>query len=271
VLADDRVIFERWQPDDGVVDQPAERTNDRLAADFPADTVLYAELPEFGKVLSALGGAIAGDARRLGGEEVAAQVDQVETVLGRSLGEVGDWLGDLAIGMPLTNALDVPALGLVGEATDEDEAADMFERLVGLLRLSGTPIVEDEIDGARLVRVDMPFLFGSIELEAMLDDGNLLLGTGGFVEWHSGATGSGLAGDGAYASALTEAGGPDNAGLVYFAFDRVLQAMRDEPSLQPPGWLELEPRLGAVRDAIMATFVDGDRVRSRLEIRLSDP
>ncbi|MGH2385210.1 MAG: DUF3352 domain-containing protein, partial [Candidatus Limnocylindria bacterium] len=48
VLAEDRVIFERWQPAGTGVAQPAERQNDRLAADFPVETSVYAELPEFG-------------------------------------------------------------------------------------------------------------------------------------------------------------------------------------------------------------------------------
>lgn len=72
-------------------------------------------------------------------------------------------------------------------------------------------------------------------------------------------------------SALDEAGGVENAGVVYFSVERILEALRADPAGQPEDWAMLEPRLASIRDAIMVTFVEDGSVRSRLEIRLADP
>ena len=267
VLAEDRVIFERWQPSGTSVSQPAERQNDRLAAGFPINTSVYAELPEFGRLLSAIGSAIAFDAERLGGEEGAREVARVEALLGRDLGDIGDWLGDVSFGV---GADGLPAVGVVGEVHDAESAAQMLDGAVDLMAGPGAPVDREDINGVQLVRMEVPFLFGSITVELALADDRVLFGSEGFTDWVQSAP-DGLGGDPSYRTALDEAGGAENAGVVYLSVERILRALRDDPSMQPPDWETMEPRLASIRDAILVTFVEDDSVQSRLEIRLADP
>ena len=265
VLAEDRIILERWQPSGVGLPQPAERRNDRLAAVFPADALLYAELPELGRQLSALGASIESDAVRLGGEDARLEVARVEGLLGRDLGAVGDWLGDVAVGGGGQDGV----VGLVGETPDPEVAADFLDRVTQLVAGGGVAVDHGELDGVPLVRADVPFLFGSITLELTILDDRVVVGTEGFARWVR-DTPVALGEDESYASALEEAGGAENAGVVYLSIERSLALMRAQPGL-PVDWAELEPRAASVRDAIIVTFVEGDRVRSHLEIRLADP
>jgi hypothetical protein len=267
MLADDRLIFERWQPADGPVVQPAERLNAELATGYPADTAAYVELPEFGEVVNALGAAIADDARLLGGAVGEQEVDRVEQMLGRELGDLGDWLGDLAVGLRSPDPSALAVVGLAGQVRDAGSAAELLSRFVEFLRSSGFAVDEGELDGRPLVTMDVPFLFGSISLEVMMADDAVLIGTQGFATWHE-QGGASLGDDPGYRSALEEIGGPQNAGLAYLAVDRVMELER-QPLAPPPGLAPFE--LSMVRDAMMATFLDGDRVRSRLEIRFAEP
>lgn len=266
VLAEDRVIFERWQPSGTAVQQPAERQNDRLAADFPMTTSAYAELPEFGRLLSAIGGAIAVDAGRLGGEEGSREVARVEALLGRDLGSIGNWLGDVSFGV---GADGLPAVGVVGEIQDPESAPQMLDGVVELMAGPGAPVEREEIGDAQVVRMEVPFILGSITVELARADDRVMFGSEGFTKWVQSAP-DGLGDDASYRSALEEAGGAENAGVVYLSVERNLQALRDDPSMQPSDWATLEPRLASIRDAIMVTFVEDGSVRSRLEIRLAD-
>lgn len=253
VLAEDRIVLERWQPaGDG---QPDERRADGPAELVPGDAQLYAELPEFGRLLSSIGGAIRRDGQQMGGDQGALEVARAEAALGRPLDEVGDWLGDLAIGGSSDAA---GSAGMAGLVTDAEGAAEVLDGVTDLLIGSGVPIQQAEVDGRPLARIEVPFLFGSITLEYGLAGDAVLLGLEGFAEWLA-SDEPRLRADPGYASALEEAGGLENAGVVYLPIDRW--------SAQLPA--DQAEQLAAVRDAIMVTFVEGDRVRSRLEVRLS--
>jgi hypothetical protein len=252
VLAEDRIVLERWQPTgDG---QPDERRADRPAELVPGDAQLYAELPEFGRLISSIGAAVRRDGQEIGGQQGAFEVARVEDALGRPLDEVGDWLGDLAIGGS-SNAAG--SAGMAGVVTDPDAAGEVLDGVTDLLIGSGVPVEQAEVDGRPLARIEVPFLFGSITLEYGLAGDAVLLGLEGFAEWLA-TDEPRLATDPAYTSALEEAGGLENAGVVYLPLDRWVAQ------------LPADLQLAAVRDAIIVTFVEGDRVRSRLEIRLNE-
>lgn len=243
VLEPDRVIVERWQP--AGPHQPGERTTDHSAELVPAAIGLYAELSEFGRLLSALGDAIGDDVRGQGLREVDLEVARFEAAIGRPIGQVGDWLGDVAFAIALPD--ETAHVGVTGLAVDEEAAAEVLDGFSEWLAQSGVPLRQAEVAGRPVVMIDLPFLFGSITLEYALADDVLLLGVEGFIEWVASGDRF-LVDDPDYASALGEIDGRENAGVVYLPIARWLEwseangadPFGDDPSA--PAWPRLTTR-----------------------------
>ncbi len=265
VVEPDRIVIERWEAPNP--HQPQDRANERLASLIPAATGFYAELPEFGRLLSALGGAIHTDVQAQAPDEVALEVARFEAAIGRPMDAIGDWLGDVSVAIGLPEGGELVPAGAMGLALDGAAAGEVLDGLAAWLQQSGVPVQPVAIGNQQGVAVDLPFLFGSIRLEYALDGDVVRFGIEGFIDWAT-RRGPVLSDEPGYTSALEESGASENAGVVYLPIERSL-AWSEEHGSDPIGSEPFGEHVARLRDAIMVTFDEGERVRSRLEIRVA--
>lgn len=246
-VEDDRLaLTSHIQPAPGASGQPLPANKSTaLAQRSPADTIVYVEVHETGKVVKRAIEQILALMTTDGASPVPPNIEQF---LGTPPEDFLDFLDDAAIS--ITAAGSRYGGGLIATVTDEQVAVQRLERIVSSLRalaafggevpLTITDVQHGEVT-VTVFALQMPdagLPFSSISYA--ISDGQLILGFDGFVTDALDRTPeSSLASAPAFTAALTAAGA-EHAGLTYVDISRLRVLFEDFIPAEQKAMYELE-------------------------------
>lgn len=269
----DRMTLEAFvTPGEGT---PAVAVGESDLADlFPADTQLYIETRELGTTVE---NALA-TVFELMEEEDMQQVAPIESMLGEPLPTFLDFVSDAGIGAGLSS--DGLWLGIAAEVEDEATATTRVERIMSIVRLlssqdSGVEVDETTIDDHAVTVITVPFDEMAAEsglpigigdtISVAVADGNLLIGTGDFVENAlTGAPVDSLGASAGYVDALAD--DTVNTGVLYANIGSLLAELDPMISMMVPEWTDLQPYATALDRMIAVGTADEDVIAARMTV-----
>jgi hypothetical protein len=247
-----------------------------LASVFPADTQLYIEARDLG---AALAGAITA-AMTASGEDAAEQMAPIEDMLGAPLPEFLSVIGDASIGAGLSS--DGLWLGIGAETTDEAIATERMTRLLSILSLAAaSPDTGIDVETQTIGETDVTVITLPIDAAEMglpvdigdtvsvaLADGQLLIGTGDFVE---NALTQDASSSLAASEAWTDALGDDtaNSGVIYANIGSLLEQLDPMLAMMAPEWSEIAPYATALDRFVAVGSAVDDLIGARMTIIVS--
>ncbi len=276
-----------------------------LAGLFPADTQVFVEMREMGAAVeSALNGLaelLAKQAELMpadgsadgstGASSGLGGLSDIETLFGENSPVTGllqgvplpqflDFVVDASMGAGLSS--DGLWLGIAGEVSDEAIAAQRVNTVINLIMLLGGNPAETGISVATEMVGDVEVTTVTLPLDEMVAqsglpisvgdsisiavaDGNLLIGSGDFVQSALTADGSDTLGTSA---GYLDAVGADtvNSGLMYVNVSSLLAELDPMLSMMMPQWADIAPYATGIDRMIAVGTADGEVMSERLTV-----
>ncbi|HEV8054171.1 MAG: DUF3352 domain-containing protein [Chloroflexi bacterium] len=258
---------------------PAEST---ITSRVPATSNVYLEMVDVGKGIGTLVEQLK---QAPEAEEMSAELEQVEGILGSDLEDYLDWLDDLAFAGQLEG--DTPTGALVGSVTDQETGESRLRQLSALLTLAGAQmgggvaVDREDYNGTEITTIavevpeeiaegaeDLPIAAGDLEISYAFESGFFMLGLGDeqVKELIDLEPADSLGSSDRFRGALQAAGGPVTSGISYLDLAS-LRGFAEE--LVPPDERtrydqEIEPYVEPLDLLIGTTVQEGETFVSRL-------